>query len=227
MSQIGRHVHVADADVGRRAHGGDTAVLGLAVDLGHREAEPVEPAQQVGVDRRGGRHEVVGLVEAQFGADRAPDEGVEGPVLGGLDHRQRRSGAGDAALAGRQVEVALGQHLGGYFANRDALATQVDRASQVSGEEVWRMPLFAGYEDKLASTVADADNGPGGPGAITAALFLQHFVGGLPWLHLDVASIGDAPEERFEWTKGPTGFGARLLLTWLGSDDPLQGIRVE
>lgn len=133
----------------------------------------------------------------------------------------------DVATLTGAMKVALGQHLGGYFANRDALATQVDRASQVSGEEVWRMPLFAGYEDKLASTVADADNGPGGPGAITAALFLQHFVGDLPWLHLDVASIGDAPEERFEWTKGPTGFGARLLLTWLGSDDPLQGIRVE
>jgi leucyl aminopeptidase len=133
----------------------------------------------------------------------------------------------DVATLTGAMKVALGQHLGGYFANRDALSTQVDRASQVSGEEVWRMPLFAGYEDKLASTVADADNGPGGPGAITAALFLQHFVGDLPWLHLDVASIGDAPEERFEWTKGPTGFGARLLLTWLGSDDPLQGIRVE
>ena len=34
------------------------------------------------------------------------------------------------------------------------------------------------------------------------------------------ASVGDSPSDRFEWTPGPTGFGARALLHWLGSDDP-------
>jgi leucyl aminopeptidase len=72
--------------------------------------------------------------------------------------------------------------------------------------------------------VADADNAPGRAQAITAALFLQHFTGGLPWAHLDLASVGDAQQDRHEWTKGPTGFGARLLLHWLGSPDPLEGI---
>jgi len=61
-------------------------------------------------------------------------------------------------------------------------------------------------------------------GLVTAALFLQHFVGGLPWAHLDIASVGDAPKDSFEWTEGPTGFGARLLLEWLGSQDPLEGV---
>jgi leucyl aminopeptidase len=121
-------------------------------------------------------------------------------------------------------KVALGQHLGAYFTNDEALARLHTEAADVSGEPIWRLPLFAGYEDKLASSVADADNEPGGPGAITAALFLQHFTGGLPWAHFDIASIGDAPEERWEWTTGPTGFGARLLLTWLGQEDPLAGL---
>jgi len=80
------------------------------------------------------------------------------------------------------------------------------------------------YEDTLSSTVADATNAPGGPGALTAALFLQHFAGDVPWAHLDVASAGDAPSDSFEWTKGPTGFGARALLTWLTGPDPLKGI---
>jgi leucyl aminopeptidase len=57
-----------------------------------------------------------------------------------------------------------------------------------------------------------------------AALFLQHFVGDLPWAHLDIASVGDSPSESHEWTTGPTGFGARVLLQWLGSDAPLAGI---
>ena len=66
---------------------------------------------------------------------------------------------------------------------------------------------------------------PGAAGAITAALFLQHFTGGLPWAHLDIASVGDAPKDHFEWTEGPTGFGARLLLDWLGQSEPLAGVR--
>ncbi|HNO39496.1 MAG TPA: leucyl aminopeptidase, partial [Marmoricola sp.] len=50
---------------------------------------------------------------------------------------------------------------------------------------------------------------------ITAALFLKHFVAGTEWVHLDIASVGDAEDDRHEWTKGPTGFGTRTLLRWL------------
>jgi leucyl aminopeptidase len=130
----------------------------------------------------------------------------------------------DIATLTGAMKVALGQQLGGLFANNDALARHLDAAGARSGEPVWRMPLSEEYESKLSSKIADSDNAPGGPGAITAALFLQHFVGGLPWAHLDIASVGDAPKESFEWTEGPTGFGARLLLDWLGSDDPLEGV---
>jgi leucyl aminopeptidase len=98
-------------------------------------------------------------------------------------------------------------------------------ASLAAGEPLWRMPIVADYEERVASKVADADNGGGGgPGAITATLFLQHFVGDLPWAHLDVASVGDAPKDEFEYTKGPTGFGARALLHWLEMQEPLAGV---
>ena len=78
------------------------------------------------------------------------------------------------------MKVALGQQVGGYFANDDALAEVIGDAGEASGEPLWRFPLAADYEEKLSSPVADADNAPGGPGAITAALFLQHFVGDGP-----------------------------------------------
>lgn len=130
----------------------------------------------------------------------------------------------DVATLTGAMKVALGQQVGGFFANRDVLAERLGAAGEAAGEPLWRMPLAAAYEDKISSKVADADNAGGGPGAITAALFLQHFVGDVPWAHLDVASVGDAPEERFEWTAGPTGFGARLLLEWLGGPAPLDGI---
>ncbi|MDO9455669.1 M17 family metallopeptidase [Nocardioides sp.] len=131
----------------------------------------------------------------------------------------------DVATLTGAVKVALGQQVGGLFASDDALAEALLDSGETAGEPFWRFPLFAGYEDKLASKVADADNGPSGPGSIMAALFLQHFVGDVPWAHLDIASVGDAPEDSYEWTAGPTGFGARALLTWLGSADPLAGVR--
>jgi leucyl aminopeptidase len=86
------------------------------------------------------------------------------------------------------------------------------------------VPPAADYEDRIRSEVADAEDAGGTPGAVTAALFLQHFTGDVPWAHLDVASIGDAPGDWAEWTAGPTGFGSRVLLHWL-ENDPLGGIR--
>ncbi len=130
----------------------------------------------------------------------------------------------DVATLTGAMKVALGQQVGGFFANRDALAERIAAAGAAAGEPLWRFPLAAVYEEKIASKVADADNAGGGPGAITAALFLQHFVGDVAWAHLDVASVGDSPTERFEWTTGPTGFGARALLAWLGGPAPLDGI---
>lgn len=130
----------------------------------------------------------------------------------------------DVATLTGAMKVALGQRTGGYFANHEGLASAVEAASAASGEVLWRFPLWEDYEEKLSSKIADANNAPGGAGAITAALFLQHFVGDVPWAHLDVASVGDSPTDHHEWTTGPTGFGARALLSWLGQDNPLEGI---
>ena len=130
----------------------------------------------------------------------------------------------DVATLTGAIKVALGQSVGGLFANREPLAEALRRAGDDAGEPVWRMPLVADYEHHLESTVADSDNAPKHAGAISAALFLQHFVEGVPWAHLDVASVGDAPSDRDEWSQGPTGFGARLLLEWLTGPDPLAGL---
>ncbi len=131
----------------------------------------------------------------------------------------------DVATLTGAVKVALGQRTGGIFASDDALAGHLLQAGANAGEPLWRMPLVEDYESLLESEVADADNAPrGGGGAITAALFLRHFTGGLPWAHLDIASVGDSPVDAYEWTQGATGFGTRLLLRWLGSDEPLAGV---
>jgi leucyl aminopeptidase len=130
----------------------------------------------------------------------------------------------DVATLTGAMKVALGLHTAGYFATDDALADLVEEAAASSGESVWRMPLAAEYEERVSSKVADGDNAAGGPGAITAALFLRPFAGGRPWVHVDFASVAEATADRHELTAGPTGFGARLLLTWLGREDPLEGV---
>jgi leucyl aminopeptidase len=130
----------------------------------------------------------------------------------------------DVATLTGAVKVALGLGTGGLFANRDLLADRLTASGAEAGELFWRLPLAADYEDKLSSKVADADNGAGNPGAITAALFLQHFAGDLPWAHLDIASVGDSTADKGVYTTGPTGFGARTLLHWLEQDDPTEGL---
>jgi len=130
----------------------------------------------------------------------------------------------DIATLTGAMKVSLGQRVGGIFASDDALADLVAVAGSAAGEPLWRMPLVDDYEDRIESKVADADNAGGGPGAITAALFLRHFTGGLPWAHLDIASVGDSPVDAYEWTSGATGFGARALLHWLELREPLAGV---
>jgi leucyl aminopeptidase len=121
----------------------------------------------------------------------------------------------DVATLTGAMKVALGLRTAGLFAKGDALARELLRAGDAAGEPVWRMPLHADYVPTLSSGIADANNAPGNPGAITAALFLKPFTGEVPWAHLDIAGPARAPADDGMVTKGATGFGARLLTRWV------------
>ena len=131
----------------------------------------------------------------------------------------------DIATLTGAIKVSLGAMLyGGMFSTDDALADNLADAGRVSGEELWRMPLPAEYEDLISTPIADSVNSSKGPGSITAALFLKAFAGDLPWAHLDLSSIAESPADNFEYSIGATGAGARLLSTWLASETPTAGI---
>jgi leucyl aminopeptidase len=121
----------------------------------------------------------------------------------------------DIATLTGAMKIALGLETAGYFANDDALATRLEQAAADSGEPIWRMPLEHRYAKQLDSPVADARNDPGTPGAITAALFLQPFVGTLTWAHLDIAGPARAASDGPLLSRGATGFGTRLLARYL------------
>jgi leucyl aminopeptidase len=131
--------------------------------------------------------------------------------------RLRPSALVDVATLTGAMKVALGMRTGGLFATTDELAAGLVAAGGAAGEPLWRMPLIADYESALDSDIADANNAPGNPGGITAALFLQHFTGGLPWAHLDIAGPARATKDDGMQAKGATGFGARLLARWVES----------
>jgi len=121
----------------------------------------------------------------------------------------------DIATLTGAMRIALGLETAGYFANDDDLAGELERAAADSGEPIWRMPLEHRYAKQLDSPVADARNDPGTPGAITAALFLQPFVGELAWAHLDIAGPARAASDGPLLSRGATGFGTRLLARYL------------
>jgi leucyl aminopeptidase len=93
-----------------------------------------------------------------------------------------------ATLTGA-ARVALGTELPALFCNDDDLAAETARLSVKAGDPLWRLPLWKPYRDQIDSKVADITNAPAGAfgGAITAALFLQEFVGpNIPWVHIDL-----------------------------------------
>ena len=92
-----------------------------------------------------------------------------------------------ATLTGA-ARIALGTELPAMFATDDAVADGIAAAGRQAEDPVWRMPLHAPYRNLLDSKVADLVNAPETPfgGAITAALFLAHFVGDVPWVHFDI-----------------------------------------
>ncbi len=129
--------------------------------------------------------------------------------------RLRPTALVDVATLTGAMKVALGVRTGALFATDDDLAHALIAAGQRSGEPLWRLPLSPDYEPRLRSEIADATNSPGNPGAITAALFLQHFRGDVPWAHLDIAGPARAAKDDGIRSQGATGFGACLLADWL------------
>jgi len=126
-----------------------------------------------------------------------------------------------ATLTGA-ILVALGTEHAGVFSNDDELASQIANASDTTKEKTWRLPIGPEYDRLIDSPNADMKNIGGRlAGSITAAQFLQRFVGkGIPWAHIDVAGTAMKPSNRHdprETTFG-TGFGARLLNRWIADN---------
>jgi leucyl aminopeptidase len=121
-----------------------------------------------------------------------------------------------ATLTGA-CQVALGDHATGLMSNNQPLAEALLRAGERSGDRCWQLPLWKVYGEQIKTAMADVRNTGGRrAGAITAGLFLQEFVGDVPWVHLDIAGTAYADGDQtyvapYNPKPGATGVGVRLL----------------
>lgn len=112
--------------------------------------------------------------------------------------------------------VALGQWTAGFFANDENFGAAYLDAARVSNESMWRLPLTDDLRETLKSEVADLKHtGDGYGGAISAALFLQEFVGKVPWMHVDIAGPAFLSRPHGTSPSGGTGFGVAAALRFL------------
>ena len=116
-----------------------------------------------------------------------------------------------ATLTGACLRT-FGTEIAGLMGNNESMLSQVESAASATDEPVWRLPLPPRLRADLDSDIADIKNiGGVNAGAITAGLFLQEFVAGTPWAHIDIAGTAQAPTTNRWIPRGPTAFGTRLL----------------
>jgi leucyl aminopeptidase len=119
----------------------------------------------------------------------------------------------DLATLTGAVLVALGSTYAALISNDDQLAADVAEAGELTGELAWRLPLHPEYKELTKGTVADLTNASAKrkAGTIYAGSFLEEFVDGKPWAHLDIAGTAWDTGREY-WGAGASGFGVRLLV---------------
>lgn len=98
------------------------------------------------------------------------------------------------------------------------IAKVCEKAGEVTGERVWRMPLDPEYMSLMKSDIADIRNSgkKRAAGSITAAIFLQEFIQKkTPWIHLDIAGTAFLDSPKDYHLSQASGSGVRLLVELL------------
>ena len=137
---------------------------------------------------------------------------VLGDVLWYCQERFEPAFMVDLATLTGGIIVSLGHEYAGLFSNNEELAQNLLSTGTAWGEKLWRMPLGDAYDKMLKSEIADMKNVGGRPGgSISAACFIQRFVNGVPWAHLDIAGTAWSTKDGPTTPKGATAFGVRLI----------------
>ena len=122
----------------------------------------------------------------------------------------------DIATLTGACAYALGPFFTGLMSQHEDLIDKICDSAERTGDRVWELPLHDDYKPAIKSQVADISNVGSKQymaGAITAGLFLQNFVGDMPWAHLDIAGTAfNVPDISYYRPEGATGVSVRLLI---------------
>ncbi|HUE29722.1 MAG TPA: leucyl aminopeptidase [Verrucomicrobiae bacterium] len=132
-----------------------------------------------------------------------------------LASREKPDAIVDLATLTGACRVALGTLFAGVMGNDERLVAKLIEAGRAAGEPLWQLPLVREYREDLKSPIADLKNVGGEAGTITAGLFLEEFVDGVPWAHLDIAGPAFTEKDLPHAPRGGTGFGVRVLVRYL------------
>ena len=125
-----------------------------------------------------------------------------------------------ATLTGACV-VALGPHICGVMTRDEALAAAWLGAGEGSGEDMWRLPLPKPLMAMLDSKIADLRNtGERWGGALTAGLFLEQFIEGKRWMHVDIAGPAIVNKRFGVNIEGSSGVPVATILEFLARGLP-------
>ncbi len=126
----------------------------------------------------------------------------------------------DLATLTGAVVVALGSKVAGIMGNDARLIGSLKAAGKRADEAFCELPLVEDYKENIKGNIAELLNiskARGEAGSIIGGLFLQEFVDGKPWAHLDIAGTAFTSGESATYApKGATGSPVRTLLEWLG-----------
>ncbi|MDO5061953.1 MAG: leucyl aminopeptidase [Peptostreptococcaceae bacterium] len=120
----------------------------------------------------------------------------------------------DIATLTGAVLVSLGTDYAGVVTNNEEFYQVFEKASKVSSEKTWRLPLDDAGRELNKSKIADLKNSGGRfGGSQVAGAFIGEFVQDLPWIHVDIAGTSDVSEDKPYCRRGATGYGVELLFT--------------
>ena len=211
----------AGMDLMKMDMGGSAAVVGLMKTLALRKAD-VNVIGVVGLVENmpaGDAYRPADIITSYAGKTvEVLNTDAEGRLvlMDALTHIQKEYDPSlviDLATLTGAIMVALGHEYTGSFVNTDKMWSQLEKASDTTGDKLWRMPLDKAYKKEMDSQIADLKNlGGKYAGSCTAAGFLENFVDeGRAWAHLDIAGTAFINSSKPTSPKGGTGAGVRVL----------------
>jgi leucyl aminopeptidase len=145
-------------------------------------------------------------------------------VLADLCLMAAAHGASTVLTIGTLTELiswSIGRDRAGLQTRSEGLARQLQAAGSRSGEPIWHLPIPSEHRSLMDGGWVDLVNSAGPAyGGIQPALFLERFIGGLEWGHLEICG----PSFVQEWGgTSATGYGVGLLVEFMRGIESSEG----